>query len=90
MDVQIRAVGRGDPRGFLPAMLQRVKAQIRQLRRFRMAEDAEHAAMIVEMIVVEVMDLLSDQSFALDCFLPERFRSRRCAKRIQRSLCITG
>ena len=53
VDVDVRAVGRGDARRFLPAMLQRVEAEIRQLRRFGMPEHAEHAAVIVEMIVVD-------------------------------------
>src|SRR5277367_5676481 len=34
-------------------MLQRIEAQIRQLRRLGMTEHAEYAAVIVEMIVVE-------------------------------------
>ena len=54
VQVQVRAVGRGDARRFLAAMLQRVEAEIGQLRRFGMAEDAEHAAVIVEMIVVDL------------------------------------
>ena len=47
------AVGRGDAGRFLAAMLQRVEAEIGELGGFGMAEDAEDAAVIVEMIVVE-------------------------------------
>ena len=49
--VQVRAVGRGDASRFLPAMLQRVEAEIGQLRGLGMAENAEDAAVIVEVIV---------------------------------------
>jgi hypothetical protein len=51
VDVDIRAVGRSDAGGFLSAMLERVKAEIRHLRGFGVVEDAEHAAFVVEMIV---------------------------------------
>ena len=53
VEVQIVAVGRSDARRFLAAMLQRVESEIGELGRFGMAKDAENAAVIVEMIVVE-------------------------------------
>src|ERR1700752_163026 len=77
----VRAIGRGNPGRFLPAMLQRVNSEIRQLRRFVIPEDAEHAAVIVEPILVE-LDLLtihalsiaaardSDQAFRKDVTSP--------------------
>ena len=37
-------------------MLQRVEAEVGHFRGFGMAEDAEHAAMIVEVIVADGMD----------------------------------
>ena len=52
-DVNVRAVGGSDAGGFLPAMLQRVKTEIGELRRFWVAKNAEHAAMIVKVIVAE-------------------------------------
>ena len=70
MHVQLDSVARGDPRRFLAAMLQRVQTEIGQLGGFRMAEDAEHAAVIVEVVVVEACGVC--ESCALECF-PERF-----------------
>src|ERR1700675_449815 len=64
VDVHVRAVRRRDPRRFLSAMLQRVEAEIRHLRRFGMAEDSEDAAFIVEMIVLE-LDGPSDHAFSI-------------------------
>src|SRR5271154_4639655 len=52
--VHLRAIGRSYPRRFLPAMLQRIKPQVRHLRRFRVPKDPEHAAMVVKMIVAEL------------------------------------
>src|SRR5271167_378596 len=42
------AVGRNDTSGFLPAMLQRVKAEVCEIGGLRMAIDAEHSAFFVE------------------------------------------
>ena len=53
VDVQLCAIRRRNPRGLLPAMLQRVQAQIRHLRRFGVPENSEHAAMIVKVIVFD-------------------------------------
>ena len=50
----VRAIGRSNACRFLPAMLQRVDSEIRELRRFVISEDAEHAAVIVEPILVEL------------------------------------
>jgi hypothetical protein len=52
--VDIRAIGGSDAGGFLSAMLQRVEAEIGHLRSFGMAEYPEDAAMIVEVIVVDL------------------------------------
>ena len=57
VDAQVRAIARGDARRFLAAMLQRVQAEIGQLGRFGMAENAEYAAVIVEVIVFEMDEL---------------------------------
>src|ERR1039457_3444327 len=57
VQMQIDSVGGGDARRFLPAMLQRVEAEVGQLRRLGMAEDAEYAAVIMEMIVVDLDQL---------------------------------
>ncbi len=46
-------VARDDACGFLAAMLQRVEAEIRQVRRLRVAENAEDTTLVVEMIVGE-------------------------------------
>src|SRR6201997_3249983 len=45
-------------------MLQRVNSEIRQLRRFVIPEDAEHAAVIVEAILVE-LDLLTIHALSI-------------------------
>src|ERR1700733_9675816 len=50
----LRAIGRSNPRRFLPAMLQRVKPQVSHLRRFRVPKYPEHAAMVVKMIVPDL------------------------------------
>jgi hypothetical protein len=52
--VNIRAIGGSDAGGFLSAMLERVEAEIVQLRSFGMAEYPEDTAMIVEVIVVDL------------------------------------
>src|ERR1700730_9114950 len=48
------AVKGDDARSFLPAMLQRVQTERRDRGGFRMAEDAEHATLLVQPIVVEI------------------------------------
>src|SRR4029077_10354480 len=53
MEKEIGTVARNDSGGFLAAMLQRVEAEIGEVRGFRMAEDAEHTTLVVEMIVGE-------------------------------------
>ncbi len=53
MGVELLAVIGDDAGRFLAAMLQRVQAKRRQRRGFGMAEDAEHAAFLVQMVVVE-------------------------------------
>ena len=44
------AVGRGNAGAFLSAMLQRVEAQVGQLRRLRVSVDAEDTAFVAELI----------------------------------------
>ena len=53
MGVELLAVIGDDAGRFLAAMLQRMEAERRQRRRFGMAEDAEHAALLVQMVVVQ-------------------------------------
>ncbi len=53
MGVELLAVIGDDAGRFLAAMLQRMQAKRRQRRRFGMAEDAEHPAFLVQVIVVE-------------------------------------
>src|SRR6266853_1156676 len=47
----LRAVAGDDSSRFLTAMLQRVQAEVGQLRRLFMAEDAEHTTFVVKMVV---------------------------------------
>ena len=53
MGVELLAVEGDDAGRLLAAMLQRVQAERRQRRRIRMAEDAEDAAFLVQLVVVE-------------------------------------
>ena len=46
----MRAVGGGDARALLPAVLQRVEAEVGQVRRLGVAEDAEDAALVAELV----------------------------------------
>src|SRR5690606_529945 len=50
VDVEPDAVGAGDAGALLSAMLQRVKAEVRQIGRFRVAIDAEDAALFTELV----------------------------------------
>jgi len=50
--IKLRAVEADDTRRFLPPVLQRVQTQRRMRRRFGVAENAEHAAFVVKMVVV--------------------------------------
>jgi len=58
MELEFRAVARDDAGGFLAAMLQSVEAEVGEIRGFGMAEDAEHATVVVEMIVVGIVENL--------------------------------
>jgi len=51
VELEFLTVARDDAGGFLAAMLQRVKAEIHEIRGFRMAEDAEDTTVVVEVIV---------------------------------------
>src|SRR5713101_6032074 len=57
MDVQLFAVAGNDAGGFLAAMLQGVETEIGEVRRFRMAEDAEDTTLVVEVIVENLVRL---------------------------------
>ena len=53
MGVELLAVIGDDAGGFLAAMLQGVQAERRQRGRFRMPENAEDAAFLMRVVVVE-------------------------------------
>src|SRR5712691_2129055 len=53
MHVQLFAVARDDASGFLASMLEGVKTEIGEVRRFRVAKDTEDTTLVVEMIVGE-------------------------------------
>ena len=46
------SIGRGDAGGFLPAMLQRVQAEIRHPRRIGMAVNGNDTALLVEGVII--------------------------------------
>ena len=50
VQLQLLAVGRGDARRFLPAMLQGVQAQVSELGRLRMAVDGHHATFFAKLV----------------------------------------
>src|SRR5208282_3648991 len=52
--VQVFAVGRGDARGFLPAVLQRVEAEVGEFAGFRVAVHSHHPAVVVQAIVPQM------------------------------------
>ena len=52
MDEELTAVARDDAGGLLAAMLQRVQAEVGQVRRFLCAKNPEYSALIMNMIVV--------------------------------------
>ena len=54
-EMQFAPVARNDSGRFLAAMLQRVEAEVSHLRGFGMAEDAAHAAVIVEPVVLNLI-----------------------------------
>ena len=49
-DAHLLAVGGGDAGALLAAMLQRIEAEIRQVGRFGMPEDAKDAALVLELV----------------------------------------
>jgi hypothetical protein len=51
MELELRAVARDDAGGFLAAMLERVEAEIGEVRCLRMTEYAEDATVVVEVVV---------------------------------------
>ena len=50
MDAGSQAIGGDDPRRLLPAMLQRMQAQVSELLRLRMSEDRHHSALVVKFV----------------------------------------
>ena len=48
-----------DAGGFLAAMLQRMQAQHRQRAGIGMAENAEHAALFMQRVVVQIPDMFA-------------------------------
>ena len=53
VEMELGAVAGDDAGGFLAAMLERVEAEVGELRGFFVAEDAEDATVVVEVIVFE-------------------------------------
>src|SRR5215472_3680586 len=51
MDLQFRAVARDDAGGFLAAVLEGVETEVDKIRGFGVAEDAEDATVVVEVVV---------------------------------------
>ena len=80
MQVQIAAIARDDSGGFLPAMLQRVQAEIGELRRFFVSEDAEHTTFVMETVVSE-SELLRHSAIALRALTRNRKGIPCCYKR---------
>ena len=54
LGMELRAVEADDARRFLAAMLQGVQAERRQRRRFGVPENAEHAALFMQRVAVEI------------------------------------
>ena len=54
LGMEALAVERHDAGGFLPAMLERVQAERRDRGGVRMAENAEHAALLVQAVLFEI------------------------------------
>ena len=69
--VDLAAVARGDARAFLAAMLQRVEAQIGQVRGFRMPVNGEDTALFVELVEHCGPSLLVMSEEFLERLLPE-------------------
>jgi hypothetical protein len=53
--IEIDAVGRDDAGGFLAAMLEGVETEISELGGFGVGEDADDAALVVEMVVAKMI-----------------------------------
>ena len=53
MRMEMPAVEARDPGGFLAAVLKRVKAERNEARRIVGAPDAEHAAFLAELVIIE-------------------------------------
>ena len=63
MSVEFFPVARDDAGGFLAAMLQGVETEIGEVSRFGMAEDAEDATVVVEVVVQDVNLRPQDAAF---------------------------
>ena len=48
--VDLTPIAGGDPRAFLPPMLQGIKAEVNQIRRFRVTVDCEYTALFVQLV----------------------------------------
>ena len=70
--VDLAAVAGADAGALLPAMLQRVEAEVGQLGRFGMAVDGDHAALVVEFIEHEIIEDV------FECPLVSGSRAPRC------------
>src|SRR5579872_2887547 len=89
-EMQIAAVARNDACRFLPAMLQRVEAEVGHLRGLRVAEDAAHAAVVVKPVVLN-FDQATHSAFRRS--LAPRSRSRaplQASARVGRSALTTA
>jgi hypothetical protein len=53
MKMKLLTVARDDAGALLPAMLKRVKAEVREVRSFGVTVNSEDAALVAEMIVVD-------------------------------------
>jgi len=72
VEVEFVAIAGDDAGGFLAAMLEGVESEVSEVGRFGMAEDAEDATMVVEVIVenllnaTQVFDLIRRTRFQME------------------------
>ena len=72
MRVELLAVARDDAGRLLPAVLQRVQAEVRDVRGLGVPVDAEDAALVVEVVVFELDVRLADRITAVEHGEPPR------------------
>ena len=75
------AVGGGDAGALLPAVLQRVEAEVGEVRRLGVAEDAEDAALVLELVEHVVSSAAVDRRFLR---MPAAAKCRSSARRPDR------